>query len=228
MAKAAIVVFPGSNCERDVRTVLEKIYKFQTELVWHNKSKLGNFDAIVIPGGFSYGDRLRAGAIAAHSPVVREIKRLAVEGIPVLGVCNGFQILVEAGLLPGALTVNSSLRFVCKWTAVKVVNNKTPFTGGFGKGDIFYIPIAHGEGRYIADPKMLKAINRRNQIVLVYSEDNPNGSVGAIAGLCNEQGNVVGVMPHPERGTESILTPLGLPNAYGFFESLRIYCSRNH
>jgi phosphoribosylformylglycinamidine synthase subunit PurQ / glutaminase len=124
--------------------------------------------------------------------------------------------------------VNSSLKFVCKWTAVKVVNNETPFTGAFGKGDIFYIPIAHGEGRYIADRKMLKAIKSRNQIVLVYSEDNPNGSVGAIAGLCNKQGNVVGVMPHPERGTESILTPFGLTNAYSFFDSLRIYCSKNH
>src|SRR5918995_5411651 len=121
MAKVAIAVFPGSNCERDVQTVLDKVYKFQSELVWHTKSNLRNFDAIVIPGGFSYGDRLRAGAIAAHSPIISEIKRLAVKGIPVLGVCNGFQILVEAGLLPGGLTVNSSLKFVCKWTAVKVV-----------------------------------------------------------------------------------------------------------
>jgi phosphoribosylformylglycinamidine synthase subunit PurQ / glutaminase len=228
MSKVAIVVFPGSNCERDVQTVLSKVYKFQTELVWHTISQLQNYDAVILPGGFSYGDRLRAGAIAARSPVVKEIKRLAGENIPILGICNGFQILVEAGLLPGALTTNSSLRFVCKWTTVKVVNNKTPFTGGYSKGDTFSIPIAHGEGRYIADGKMFEKMKRKDQVVMVYSGHNPNGSIEAVAGVCNEQRNVVGVMPHPERGSESILTPDGLKNSFGFFNSLSDYCSRNH
>lgn len=228
MLKVAIVTFPGSNCERDVQIVLSRVYKFQSELVWHTRPRLGNYDAVIIPGGFSYGDRLRAGAIAAQSPVMKEVKRLADENIPVLGVCNGFQILVEAGLLPGALTMNSSLRFVCKWTAVKVINNKTPFTLGYSKGHTFSMPIAHGEGRYFVDSETLDTIKRKNQIVLVYSGDNPNGSIESIAGVCNEQRNVVGVMPHPERASESILTPLGLSNSFGIFNSLKDYCNRNH
>jgi phosphoribosylformylglycinamidine synthase subunit PurQ / glutaminase len=228
MAKVAIAVFPGSNCERDVQTVLERVYKFQAELVWHTRSDLRNYYAIIIPGGFSYGDRLRAGAIAAHSPIVTEIKRLAKEDIPILGICNGFQILVEAGLLPGALAVNDSLRFVCKWVSVKVANKNTPFTGTYRKGDNFNIPVAHGEGRYIADAETIYRMKLKNQIVLVYSGKNPNGSVEAVAGVCSEQGNVVGVMPHPERGSEPILSPPGLKNSFGFFESLRDYCSRSH
>jgi phosphoribosylformylglycinamidine synthase len=228
MLKVAIVTFPGSNCERDVQTVLSRVYKFQPELVWYTRPRLGNYDAVIIPGGFSYGDRLRAGAIAAQSPVMKEVKRLADKNVPVLGVCNGFQILVEAGLLPGALTMNSSLRFVCKWTAVKVINNKTPFTLGYSKGHTFSMPIAHGEGRYIADSKTLDTMKRKDQIVLVYSGDNPNGSIESIAGVCNEQRNVVGVMPHPERGSESILTPLGFNNSFGIFNSLKDYCNRTH
>jgi phosphoribosylformylglycinamidine synthase len=157
---------------------------------------------------------------------MKEVKRLADKNVPVLGVCNGFQILVEAGLLPGALTMNSSLRFVCKWTAVKVINNNTPFTRGYSKGHTFSMPIAHGEGRYIVDNRTLDTMKREDQIVLVYSGDNPNGSIESIAGVCNEQGNVVGVMPHPERGSESILTPLGLNNSFGIFNSLKDYCIR--
>ena len=228
MLRVAIVVFPGSNCERDVQTVLSRVYKFRPELVWHTRPRLGKYDAVIIPGGFSYGDRLRAGAIAAQSPIINEVKRLADKNVPVLGVCNGFQILVEAGLLPGALTMNSSLRFICKWTAVKVINNNTPFTLGYSKGDTFSMPIAHGEGRYFVDTKTLDTMKRKDQIVLVYSGDNPNGSIESIAGVCNEQRNVVGVMPHPERGSESILTPLGLSNSFGIFDSLKDYCNRTH
>lgn len=228
MAKVAIAVFPGSNCERDVQNVLAKVYRFQPELVWHTKSNLRNYDAIIIPGGFSYGDRLRAGAIAAHSPIVTEIKRLAKQNIPILGICNGFQILVEAGLLPGALAVNSSLKFVCKWVGVKIINRDTPFTCNYRKGDSFNIPVAHGEGRYFAEADTINMMKSKNQIVLVYSGENPNGSVGGIAGVCNEQGNVVGVMPHPERGSESILSPVGLRNSFGLFDSLRAFCSTGH
>jgi phosphoribosylformylglycinamidine synthase I len=226
MAKVAIAVFPGSNCERDVQNVLAKVYKLQPELVWHTKSNLRNYDAIIVPGGFSYGDRLRAGAIAAHSPIVTEIKRLAKRNIPILGICNGFQILAEAGLLPGALAVNSSLKFVCKWVRVKIVNRNTPFTWTYQKGDSFNIPVAHGEGRYFAEADTINNMKSKNQIVLVYSGENPNGSIEGVAGVCNEQGNVVGVMPHPERGSELILSPIGLRNSFGFFDSLRAYCSR--
>jgi phosphoribosylformylglycinamidine synthase subunit PurQ / glutaminase len=226
--KVAILVFPGTNCERDVQTVLSRLYKFQTELFWYTRSGLENYDAIIIPGGFTYGDRLRAGAIAAQSPIMKEIKRLARENVPILGICNGFQILVEAGLLPGALTTNSSLRFVCKWIKVKVINNTTPFTEFYRKGDKFDIPIAHGEGRFIVDTKTLDILKSEDRIVLVYSGENPNGSIEGVAGICNEQRNVVGVMPHPERGSESILTPTRFNNSFGIFSSLKAHCERKH
>ncbi|HEV2876992.1 MAG TPA: phosphoribosylformylglycinamidine synthase subunit PurQ, partial [Nitrososphaeraceae archaeon] len=147
---------------------------------------------------------------------------------PILGICNGFQILVEAGLLPGALAVNSSLKFVCKWVGVKIINRDTPFTCNYRKGDSFNIPVAHGEGCYFAEADTIDMMKSKNQIVMVYSGENPNGSVEGIAGVCNEQGNVVGVMPHPERGSESILSPVGLTNSFGFFDSLRAFCSRGH
>jgi phosphoribosylformylglycinamidine synthase I len=223
MAKVAIIVFPGSNCDRDVQKTLSTVYKLETELIWYSKSKLARYDAIIIPGGFSYADRLRAGAIAAHTPIIGEIKRLAHDGVPILGICNGFQILVESKLLPGALTVNKSLRFICRWIAIKVLNNKTPFTNAFKNQNEFNVPIAHGEGRYVVDNDTLKILKRKNQIVLIYPHGNPNGSVGSIAGVCNERGNVVGVMPHPERGCESILTPDGLSNSYTFFYSLKLF-----
>ena len=228
MPKIAIIVFPGTNCERDVQTVLSRIYKFQTEFSWYTRSGLENYDAIIIPGGFTYGDRLRAGAIAAQSPIMKEIKRLARENVPILGICNGFQILVEAGLLPGALTTNSSLKFVCKWTRVKVINNNTPFTEFYKNGDTFNIPIAHGEGRFIADAKTFDILKSDDRIVLVYSGENPNGSIDGVAGICNEHRNVVGLMPHPARGSESILTPTGLNNSSGLFRSLKAYCEREH
>ncbi len=205
MAKIGIAVFPGSNCDRDVHHVLNNVIGVQADFIWHTKDRITGYDAMIVPGGFAFGDRLRAGIIAAHSPIVQEIKRMAKAGMPVLGICNGFQILVESGLLPGALMMNDSLRFVCRWTKVQVRNNKTPFTSQFASKQTFGIPVAHGEGRYVADSKILKDLKKNNQIVLQYSNDDPNGSTDLIAAICNEEGNVMGMMPHPERASESIL-----------------------
>ncbi len=203
-ARIGIAVFPGSNCDRDVHHVLNNIIGIDAHFIWHTKDRIDGYDAMIIPGGFAFGDRLRPGIIAAHSPIMQEVKRLAKDGVPVLGICNGFQILVESGLLPGALMMNDSLRFVCRWTNVQVTNNKTPFTSEFSLKQIFGIPIAHGDGRYVADSKILKELKKKNQIVLRYASDNPNGSTDLIAGICNEEGNVMGMMPHPERASESI------------------------
>jgi phosphoribosylformylglycinamidine synthase subunit PurQ / glutaminase len=206
-ARIGIAVFPGSNCDRDVHYVLSKLIGVQADFIWHTKDHIRGYEAMIIPGGFAFGDRLRAGIIAAHSPIMQEVKRMAKDGLPVLGICNGFQILVESGLLPGALMMNDSLRFVCRWTNVEVVNNKTPFTSQFAPKQKFSIPIAHGEGRYVADSKILKKLKKKNQIVLRYAGgDNPNGSTNLIAAICNEDGNVMGMMPHPERASETILT----------------------
>jgi phosphoribosylformylglycinamidine synthase I len=204
-ARIGIAVFPGSNCDRDVYHVLNNIIGVEADFIWHTKDRICGYDAIVIPGGFAFGDRLRPGLIAAHSPIMREVKRMANDGQPVLGICNGFQILVESGLLPGALMKNDSLRFVCRWTNVQVTNNKTPFTSQFAPKQTFGIPIAHGDGRYMADSKILKELKNKNQIVLRYASDNPNGSTDLIAAICNEDGNVMGMMPHPERASERIL-----------------------
>jgi phosphoribosylformylglycinamidine synthase len=221
MAKIGIAVFPGSNCDRDVHHVLNKVIGVQADFIWHTKDRITGYDAMIIPGGFAFGDRLRAGIIAAHSPIVQEVKRMAKDGMPVMGICNGFQILVESGLLPGALMMNDSLRFVCRWTKVEVKNNKTPFTSQFAPRQTFGIPVAHGEGRYMADSKILKELKKKNQIVLQYSNDDPNGSSDLIAAICNEEGNVMGMMPHPERASESILTAEGARNdAIMIFKSL--------
>ena len=201
-----IVVFPGSNCDRDVHHVLSKVLKVDANLVWYKTENVSQYDAIVIPGGFSYGDRLRAGIIAANSPILAKIKKLARDGVPILGICNGFQILVESGLLPGALLMNDSLNFVCRWTTLKVDNNKTPFTNQFLRYETFPIPVAHGQGRYVADEETLKDLKRNNQVVLRYSEDDPNGSTDLIAAICNRERNVMGLMPHPERASEKILS----------------------
>jgi phosphoribosylformylglycinamidine synthase subunit PurQ / glutaminase len=221
MAKIGIAVFPGSNCDRDVHHVLNKVIGVQADFIWHTKDRISGYDAMIIPGGFAFGDRLRAGIIAAHSPIVQEVKRMAKDGVPVLGICNGFQILVESGLLPGALMMNDSLRFVCRWTQVEVKNNKTPFTSQFAPKQTFGIPVAHGEGRYMADNRILKELKKKNQIVLQYSNDDPNGSSDLIAAICNEEGNVMGMMPHPERASESILVAEGTRNdAITIFRSL--------
>jgi phosphoribosylformylglycinamidine synthase I len=217
--KVAVVVFPGSNCDRDMHHVLSDVFKLKTELVWHTDELPKNIDAIILPGGFSYGDRLRAGVIAAHSPVISEIKKMAERGIPVLGVCNGFQILVEAGLLPGALLKNTSLKFMCKWTEIIVKNNKTPFTNKLKLNQRIPIAIANGEGRYYADKETLKLLKKNNQIVFTYAEEI-NGASLDIAGICNKQGNIVGMMPHPERSAESIINPMNSKSSSLVFESL--------
>ena len=204
-ARIGIAVFPGSNCDRDVHYILNNIIGVEADFIWHTQDRISSYDAMIIPGGFAYGDRLRPGIIAAHSPIMREVKRMAKDGVPVLGICNGFQILVESGLLPGALMMNDSLRFVCRWTSVQVTNNKTLFTSQFALKRTFGIPIAHGDGRYVADSKILKELKKKNQIVLRYESDNPNGSTDLIAAICNEEGNVMGMMPHPERASERIL-----------------------
>jgi phosphoribosylformylglycinamidine synthase subunit PurQ / glutaminase len=208
-ARIGIAVFPGSNCDRDVHHVLSKVIGVQADFIWHTKDHIRGYDAMIIPGGFAFGDRLRAGIIAAQSPIMQEVKRMAKDGLPVLGICNGFQILVESRLLPGALMMNDSLRFVCRWAKVEVMNNKTPFTSQFSPNQKFSIPIAHGEGRYVADSKILKDLKTKNQIVLRYVGDNPNGSINMIAAICNEDLNVMGMMPHPERASETILTVNG-------------------
>lgn len=199
--------------------VLTDVFKLESKLVWHTDTLPTDVDAIVLPGGFSYGDRLRAGVIAAHSPVISDIKKMAEKGMPILGVCNGFQILVEAGLLPGALLKNTSLSFICKWTEIIVKNNKTPFTNKLKLGQKIPIAVANGEGRYYADKETLQTLKKNNQIVFTYADDI-NGATMKIAGICNKQGNVVGMMPHPERSAEQILNPKNAKPASLIFESL--------
>jgi len=217
--KVAVIVFPGSNCDRDMHHVLADVFKLNSQLVWHTDSLPKDIDAIVLPGGFSYGDRLRAGVIAAHSPIITEVKKMAKRGIPILGVCNGFQILVEAGLLPGALLKNTSLTYICKWAEIIVKNNKTPFTNKLEHNQRIPIAIANGEGRYYADEETLKLLKKNNQIVFTYAEEI-NGASMRIAGICNTEGNVVGMMPHPERSAEQIINPRNSKPASLIFESL--------
>jgi phosphoribosylformylglycinamidine synthase len=199
--------------------VLTDVFKLESKLVWHTDTLPKDVDAIILPGGFSYGDRLRAGVIAAHSPVIADIKKMAEKSMPILGVCNGFQILVEAGLLPGALLKNASLSFICKWTEITVKNNKTPFTNKLKIDQRIPIAVANGEGRYYADKETLQSLTKNNQIVFTYAEDI-NGATMKIAGICNKEGNVVGMMPHPERSAEQILNPKSAKPASLIFESL--------
>jgi len=217
--KVGVIVFPGSNCDRDMFHVLTDVFKLDAQFFWHEKNLPKNIDAVILPGGFSYGDRLRAGVIAAHSPVIKDVKKLADKGVPILGVCNGFQILVESGLLPGVLLKNNSLNFMCKWTSLIVENNKTPFTNKLKLHQKIPIPIANGEGRYYADDKTLKQLQKNKQIVFRY-EDVVNGSLLRIAGICNKDGNVVGMMPHPERATEPEINPIDNKPSSLIFESL--------
>lgn len=217
--KVGVVVFPGSNCDRDMYHVLRDVFNFDAQYFWHEKGLPHDIDAVILPGGFSYGDRLRAGVIAANSPVIDDVKKFADVGKPVLGVCNGFQILVESGLLPGVLLKNDSLNFMCGWTNIIVENNKTVFTKKLELGQKIPIPIANGEGRYYADEELLDKLKKNNQIVFRY-EDDVNGSTDRIAGICNEQGNVVGMMPHPERATESEINPIDNKPSSLIFESL--------
>jgi len=208
LVRIGITVFPGSNCDRDVHNILNNVLHTDARYIWYDSS-FDNFDCIIIPGGFTYGDRLRAGAIAAHSTIMNKIKDLSDGNVPILGICNGFQILVESGLLPGALIVNESLNFICKWINVVVTNTDTPFTNLFDKNQKISIPIAHGEGRYIIDKESYRKIKNNNQVTLEYWKSNPNGSLNNIAAICNRRGNVMGMMPHPERGSDKDLIPLG-------------------
>lgn len=197
-----IVVFPGSNCDRDVRWALEGCLGIASRFLWHEERDLTGIDAVVIPGGFSYGDYLRCGAIARFAPVLAEVGRFAADGGAVLGICNGFQVLTELGLLPGALTRNQHLHFVCEPSELTVQPGTCRWLQGYGAGETITLPIAHGEGRYQCDGPDLAEIEAGGQIVLRY-RNNPNGSMGDVAGLCNREGNVLGLMPHPERACDS-------------------------
>ena len=218
-----VVVFPGSNCDQDCVDVLRDVLGQEVVTLWHEDASLEDADAVVLPGGFSYGDYLRAGAIARFSPIMRAIQEHAQEGGLVLGICNGFQILLEAGLLPGAMLRNTRLRFICKMVTMRVERTDTPFTNRFQHGEIVRMPIAHNEGRFTADPTALRLARR--QAAFRYCDDrgqltdraNPNGSMDAIAGLCNAAGNVLGLMPHPERAAEPLL---GSDDGRRLFESM--------
>jgi phosphoribosylformylglycinamidine synthase len=211
--KFGVVVFPGSNCDHDAYHALGEIFHQPVEFLWHQSEEVNGFDAILLPGGFSYGDYLRTGAIARFSPVMRAVEKFARGGGLVLGVCNGFQILCEAGLLPGVLQRNAGLRFVCRPVHVRVETTETPFTAAARRGQVLQLPIAHGDGNYFCDEATLADLKRNQQIVFRYttpdgSEDaaaNPNGSISNIAGICNRERNVLGLMPHPERAVEQAL-----------------------
>lgn len=196
-----IVVFPGTNCDRDCYYVIKDILNQPVRFIWHRESDLKGIDCVVLPGGFSYGDYLRAGAIARFSPIMSSVREFADKGGLVIGICNGFQILTEAGLLPGALGRNRSLRFICKYVDLIVERNDTPFTSEFERGEIVRMPIAHNEGNYYIDD--LSKVEK--QVVLRYYGENPNGALDNIAGIVNEKGNIFGLMPHPERCSEKIL-----------------------
>jgi phosphoribosylformylglycinamidine synthase subunit PurQ / glutaminase len=201
----AVIVFPGSNCDVDMFHAVKDELGEEVEYVWHDQVSLEGYDAILLPGGFSYGDYLRCGAIARFSNVMKEIVKAADAGKPILGICNGFQILLEAGLLPGAMRRNESLKFICKQEELKVENNQTMFTSGYGQDEVITVPIAHGEGNYYCDEQTLEMLKANHQIVFTYNGVNPNGSIENIAGITNEKGNVLGMMPHPERAVDSLL-----------------------
>lgn len=211
--KFGVVVFPGSNCDHDAYHVISKHVGQPVDFIWHKETDLSSFDALIVPGGFSYGDYLRAGALARFSPVMESVKRFAAEGKFVFGICNGFQILCEAGLLPGALRRNAGLHFVCKHVNLRLENRDTPFTSAVTADRPLSIPIAHAEGNYTCDDETYAMLEENGQIVFRYCDDNgeltadanPNGSRGNVAGICNQDRNVLGMMPHPERACEEML-----------------------
>jgi phosphoribosylformylglycinamidine synthase subunit PurQ / glutaminase len=212
--RSAVIVFPGSNCDRDVKVALEAVTGRPVHMVWHGETSLPAVDVIVLPGGFSYGDYLRCGAMAAHSNIMREVIAKAKAGTPVLGICNGFQVLCETGLLPGVLQRNASLRFVCRDTYLKVERTDTVFTRAYTQGEIVNIPVAHGDGNYFADAAVLDRLEGEGRVVFRYvdptsglptADANPNGAQRNIAGICDERRRIVGLMPHPERHFDKIL-----------------------
>ena len=223
--KFAIIVFPGSNCDHDAYHAARHVLRHDAEFVWHKETSLKNADVVVLPGGFSHGDYLRTGAIARFSPVMNAVADFARQGGPVLGICNGFQVLLESGLLPGAMLRNRDLKFHCEHVFVRVEQTNTPFTLRATRGQVLRLPIAHGEGNYYADPATIQALEDTGRIVFRYcnpagetaDEANPNGSLHNIAGVCNETRNVVGLMPHPERACEAVL---GSADGLVMFESV--------
>jgi phosphoribosylformylglycinamidine synthase subunit PurQ / glutaminase len=223
--KFGVIVFPGSNCDRDVAMVTQDLFNQPTRMIWHQDTDISDIDVMVIPGGFSYGDYLRCGAIARFSPIIKSVITHANQGKYVLGICNGFQILTEIGLLPGALVRNRDLHFICDRTPLRVENNTLPWTKTYNNQQIITIPIAHGEGRYYADENTLKELENNQQILFRYCNEkgeinqqtNPNGSLNNIAGIVNKQGNVLGMMPHPERASDPILNAT---DGRGLFQSL--------
>ena len=214
--KFAVIVFPGSNCDHDSYHAVTQVLGQPAELVWHKDTSLRGADVVILPGGFAHGDYLRTGAIARFSPIMQEVKKFAAAGGPVLGICNGFQILLEAGLLPGAMLRNRSVKFQCQHVLVTVEQTDTPFTLAAAPGQVLRMPIAHGEGNYYAAPEVVEQLERNRQVIFRYVE-NPNGAVNNIAGLCNETRNVVGLMPHPERACE---LALGSADGLVMFESV--------
>ena len=228
--KFGIVVFPGSNCDHDAYHVCKHVMQQEATFLWHKEADLKDVDVVILPGGFSYGDYLRCGAIARFSPVMKEVVRFANQGGTIFGICNGFQILVEAGLLPGVLLRNSSLRFVCKYVNLRIENADTRFTHQTTLGGVLEIPIAHGEGNYFTDADTLKKLESNNLVIFRYcsgegeltEESNPNGSLSNIAGIINERGNVLGMMPHPERASDPLL---GHTDGQSIFKSLIEYYS---
>lgn len=223
--KIGVIVFPGSNCDHDAYHAMKHVMNAETTFLWHKDKEIGDLDLVIVPGGFSYGDYLRSGAIARFSPIMEAVQDYVKKGYPVLGICNGFQILLEAGLLPGAMLHNEKLRFVCKNVNIRVENNKTMFTSGMKEGTVLNVPVSHGEGNYFIEDEGLAELKANDQIAFRYcdadgnltKEANFNGSVDSIAGITNKQGNVLGMMPHPERAMEPLL---GSADGITFFESV--------
>lgn len=211
--KFGVVVFPGSNCDHDTYHVVSKVIGQPVDFIWHKEENLDRFDAVILPGGFSYGDYLRSGAIARFSPVMQAVKKFASEGGLVMGICNGFQILCESGLLPGTLLRNKDLKFICRHINIKIEHTDTPFTSACSEGQVLSVPIAHGDGNYFCDTKTLNELENEGRVIFRYCDEsgnvtdasNPNGSLANIAGICNRERNVLGMMPHPERAAENLL-----------------------
>jgi len=217
MNRFAIIVFPGSNCDHDAYHVVKSIDNTSADFIWHKETDLKSYDAIIVPGGFSYGDYLRAGAIARFSPIMRAVIDESKKGKKIIGICNGFQILIECGLLPGSLLNNINIKFLSKNVSLEVVNNESSFTHLIDKKDVLSMPIAHRQGNYFADKELVKELEDNNQIAFKYKYENPNGSISDIAGILNSKKNVLGMMPHPERASDSLL---GSRDGYKIFQSI--------